>query len=329
MIHVRAFAAPDAADNRAKYGIGHCCLTLLFAVATMLSCASEAQAAIALRAATRAAAADGDSSLTVSVPAGTTVSDVLIASIAYRPCSNSSGSGCTVNVVVPAGWTQIDALRQRTGGGTGGYGMRLFVYYRVVTGTEPANYTWTISGGPGSSGSTGGILSFSGVDNSSPIVADAGQTTATGNTHLAPSIDTGTVTNTVLVSTHVALSSGTWTKPDGMTEVVEIASRATPNDLGISEEMNYQLFSGSGTTGTRTARLSNPPAGDTGATHMLALRPAPPSPVVSSFNAYETSTAAGAISGIIKTKIAGATFSVDAIALNAAKTAIESAFTAP
>ncbi|MGB0128456.1 MAG: hypothetical protein WBP72_12525, partial [Rhodocyclaceae bacterium] len=44
------------------------------------------------------------------------------------------------------------------------------------------------------------------------------------------------------------------------------------------------------------------------------------------FNAYETTTAAGAISGIIKTKIAGLGFGLDVIALNTAKTAIESRF---
>ncbi len=45
------------------------------------------------------------------------------------------------------------------------------------------------------------------------------------------------------------------------------------------------------------------------------------------FNAYETSTAAGAITGVIKTKIAGSTISLDVIALNAAQTAILTTFT--
>ena len=45
------------------------------------------------------------------------------------------------------------------------------------------------------------------------------------------------------------------------------------------------------------------------------------------FNAYETSTAAGSITGVIKTKIAGAAVSLDMIALNAAKTAIATTFT--
>ncbi len=45
------------------------------------------------------------------------------------------------------------------------------------------------------------------------------------------------------------------------------------------------------------------------------------------FNAYETATGAGAISGVIKTKIAGSTISLDIIALNAARTAILTTFT--
>ncbi|TAK92414.1 MAG: hypothetical protein EPO06_00980 [Burkholderiaceae bacterium] len=45
------------------------------------------------------------------------------------------------------------------------------------------------------------------------------------------------------------------------------------------------------------------------------------------FNAYETTTAAGAITGIIKTKIAGSSFNLDLIALNTAKTAILTTFT--
>lgn len=45
------------------------------------------------------------------------------------------------------------------------------------------------------------------------------------------------------------------------------------------------------------------------------------------FNAYDTATAAGAITGFIKTKVAGAAFNLDLIALNAAKTAIEPGFT--
>ncbi|MBA3903792.1 MAG: hypothetical protein C0522_08995, partial [Rhodocyclaceae bacterium] len=45
------------------------------------------------------------------------------------------------------------------------------------------------------------------------------------------------------------------------------------------------------------------------------------------FNAYETTTPAGAITGVIKTKVAGSVFNLDLVALNTAKTAILTTFT--
>lgn len=52
------------------------------------------------------------------------------------------------------------------------------------------------------------------------------------------------------------------------------------------------------------------------------LPPVPPG----SFNAYESTTAAGAITGVVRTRIAGTGFTLDLIALNLAKTAIEPGF---
>ena len=51
-----------------------------------------------------------------------------------------------------------------------------------------------------------------------------------------------------------------------------------------------------------------------------------PAPAAGGFNAYESSTAGSPIAGVIKTKIAGSTISLDMIALNAAKTAIATTF---
>jgi hypothetical protein len=59
-----------------------------------------------------------------------------------------------------------------------------------------------------------------------------------------------------------------------MTEAADRSSLAVPNDLGISLEVNYEPRAAAGATGARTATHSNPPASDTGAAHMLALRPA-------------------------------------------------------
>lgn len=48
---------------------------------------------------------------------------------------------------------------------------------------------------------------------------------------------------------------------------------------------------------------------------------------VGAFNAFDTSTAGGAIDGKIKTKIAGSAITVSVVALNTAKTAVQTAFT--
>lgn len=212
--------------------------------------------------------------LTISRPAGTVAGDVMIASITFGPCSAISGGACTTTITPPAGWTQVNTVTdQTTGAGTGGFGNRLFVYRRVATGAEPANYTWSFGGPLPHTGAAGGIISFSGVDTASPIVTQAGQTTPSATSHTAPSISTGTVTNTMLVSTHSANSSAAWTPPAGMTERVDAASLAVPNNLGLAIEMNTEPRAAAGATGTRTASWTAPPAADTGLTHMLALRP--------------------------------------------------------
>jgi hypothetical protein len=216
-----------------------------------------------------------DSVLTIAVPAGTVASDVMVASVTYRHCSGVSGGACTTTIAPPAGWTPVNTVTdQTTGGGPGGFGNRLFVYQRVATAAEPANYTWTFGGQLTHAGALGAILSFSGVDTSNPIVAEAGAQTASGNTHTAPQVDTGSIANTMLVSTHTINSSTTWTFPGGMTERVDIATPAPNNVNGLAMEVNSEPRAAAGPTGPRTATITAPAAAnDTGVTHMLALRP--------------------------------------------------------
>jgi hypothetical protein len=223
--------------------------------------------------------------LRVPVPPGTLANDIMIASIAGRPCSGASGGACTTTITPPVGWTPVNSFNQTTGGGTGGFGNVLYVYRRIATGAEPADYTWRFGGTPVNNGAVGGILSFSGVDTTNPIVADAGQTTPSATSHAAPSIDTGAETSTMLVATHAANSSTTWTSVEGMTEAVDGASLAVPNGLGISMAVYHQAQAAAGATGTRTAQYSSGAAADTGAAHLLALRPSVHHYAISVFSA--------------------------------------------
>ncbi len=213
--------------------------------------------------------------LRIPVPAGTLANDVMIATVAARPCSGSSGGACSTTITPPVGWTLVNSFDQTTGGGTGGFGNILYIYRRVATGAEPAAYTWRFGGTPVNNGAVGGIASFSGVDTTNPVVAEAGQLTPNATSHAAPGIDTGIVTDTMLVASHAANSSTTWSSLDGMTSAVDAASLPVPDALGIGMSMFYQPQVAAGPTGTRTAQYSSGAAGDTGAAHLLALRPLP------------------------------------------------------
>jgi len=100
-----------------------------------------------------------------------------------------------------------------------------------------------------------------------------------------------------LTSTNIPVATNGVVSP-GASQVVEVQWRS---DL----------------TNTRTARER---------TLVLLREPVTP-PTPGRFNAYETATAAGAITGYIKTKIAGTTINLHMIAVNAAKTAIDTTFT--
>lgn len=250
------------------------------------------------------------SSITINKPAGTIQNDVMIASIGFSPN--------TLTITTPpAGWMLVRRVDN-----TNANANSLAVYRLTAGAAEPASYTWTFSA---AGYLAGGILTFSGVDTTTPIDVENGNCTQQGScatttlSHATPIVTT-TVTNTMLVTSHTYSSAGTWTSPGAMTEAVDV--QHGNQSLGI----NYVLQAAAGATGAKTATAST--QADVGNAHILALRPVPPPPpAAGGFNAYETSTAAGAITGVIRTKIAGATMSLDMIALNTAKTAIETTFT--
>ena len=198
--------------------------------------------------------------LAINVPTGTLANDVMIASVSTAPD--------TIAITPPAGWTLIRQVTQSNTNSS-----KLSSYYKVATGTEPANYTWVLSGA-GFNGAAGGIASIIGVDTATPYDAEAGTATPSSRDHVAPSVIT-TLADGMLVTTHQLTSSATWTPPTGMTEMVDTAS-LTPTDAnGISIEMNYEARPTAGATGTRSARSSANagPNRDYGATQSISLKP--------------------------------------------------------
>ncbi len=96
------------------------------------------------------ATVNGSSNLTINLPAGTSQDDLLIALLA-----ESSGS----DITAPAGWTEI------IDDGNGA-DVRLGVFWKLATASEPANYTFTVASTDQTAGT---ILRYSGVDTANPI----------------------------------------------------------------------------------------------------------------------------------------------------------------
>jgi MSHA biogenesis protein MshQ len=242
------------------------------------------------------------SSISINKPAGTILNDVMIASIGFSPN--------TLTVTgVPAGWTLVNRVDN-----TNANANSLAVYRLAAGAAEPASYTWTFSA---AGYLAGAILTFSGVDTANPLdtpEVKGGNCTQQGScatatlSHATPSVTT-TVANMMLVTSHTYSSAGTWTPPGGMTEPVNADVQHGNQSLGV----NYVLQAAAGATGTKTATAST--QADVGNAHILALKPVVTVPTPGSFNAFETSTAAGAITGVIKTKIAGSAFSLDVVAI--------------
>jgi fibronectin type 3 domain-containing protein/regulation of enolase protein 1 (concanavalin A-like superfamily) len=207
----------------------------------------------AFRGAASAGAPSGTLTLGIARPAGTVQGDVMVASIAVRPSS--------ATITAPSGWTLVRRVNNATGNTNS-----LAVYYKVAGASEPASYSWTFNT---STGSAGGIQSFSGINTTTPIDVEAGQNTASGLTLAAPSVTTRFAYDMVVTS-HGFSSSATFTPPSGMTQAFDVASDSVLGSGGESIQGNYRLQPAIGATGTMSATASND--ADVGNTHTLTLR---------------------------------------------------------
>jgi hypothetical protein len=188
-------------------------------------------------------------------PSGTTLGDVLVASVA----TNADAT------IVPSdqGWTVVrdDVI-------TGA--LRQAVYVREVKSTDPASYQWTIP--EGTRRVTGGITAYRGVATPQSVSVDAVDATmnGSGTAVSAPSITTS-VANTMLVQVVGVNAEGTLTAPAGMTEAWEAASPNSGSTRDVLSSSSYALQAATGPTGSRVATASLPGA-SIGV--LLALRPA-------------------------------------------------------
>lgn len=168
------------------------------------------------------------STLTIGVPAGAVVGEILIAQVATS--SNT--------VATPAGWILAAQANEASAP------VSSSLYYRVVTGTEAANYVWT---GIGATRTTGIMQRLAGVDTTTPLdVAARTATTGVATSLTIPGIST--VTSDALLLSGTALNAGPSTMlviPTGMTQHI------TSGSTGRRTTLAYETRVSPGATGSR------------------------------------------------------------------------------
>jgi hypothetical protein len=176
--------------------------TVLIALILALT-AGRADGAISLRAASSANNTTGSTTLAITKPIGVVQGDVMVASI------TAAGTG---TVTAPSGWTAIKNTTQGTV-------LRQAVYYKVATASEAASYSWSLTT---SRSAAGGIIAYSGVNQTVPIDASATGTAASGNA-VAPSITTSAANDLVIAAAAFATTT-TATPASGTTERFDTTS---------------------------------------------------------------------------------------------------------
>ncbi|MDD5571924.1 MAG: hypothetical protein PHD97_12310, partial [Bacteroidales bacterium] len=164
-----------------------------------------------------------NSSITINKPTGTTVNDILIAQITYRP-----GAGDIYGFTSPAGWTRIRQI------GSFNVQYQTEIFYKIAGGAEPASYTFT---GSNPLDIVGAILAYRGVDVTNPIISSSGRFTpcecGDGTLHPTPCMCTP-VDSSMIVAlfglddcSTCNLNDVNFTPPAGMTERYDIGEVGT------------------------------------------------------------------------------------------------------
>jgi len=165
-------------------------------------------------------------SISVNLPTGVAVGDLLIAAVATDDNENVSAH---------AHWTLIDQ------GDAGFSGPTLAVYYRIATGSELSNYTFTIGG---TEEFAAAILRYSGVHMTTPIFASASNT---GNSTSVDAQSVSATANSLIVRIFATDENVAPFNAGDHTKRIELES--SNNDgttLGIAEKQQTTT----GTTGT-------------------------------------------------------------------------------
>ena len=181
----------------------------------------------------RSNAANGSgTSLSIGRPAGVKAGDFLLAQITFDKGSDAGSNA----QITPPGWTLV----RRTNRGSD---LGQAIFYRVAGATEPASYNWTFSQAVKVAG---GILRYTGVSTTAPIVVSSGNT-GDSSTLTAPGV--GAIERSALVAFFGLKKQGTsLSTPAGMTGRYYFES---PQDVAILGADEPRVSDGA--TGDRTS----------------------------------------------------------------------------
>ncbi len=192
--------------------------------------------------------------LTVPVPAGVVANDVMIAAISYHGASA---------ITAPSGWTLIQ--------NTAVTFAEVSTYWKVASGSEPANYTW----GFGSvAGAAGVILDYVGVDTAAPVMAVQQSSAVLTTSQTLPAVSTAG-DNVRLVMVQAINSNTTMTVPADLTRQTALSSAS----LGFFVDDGVQWLAGTaGPWTTTTGGTAD------GVDQTIALTPSSTAPAICSLS---------------------------------------------
>jgi hypothetical protein len=219
---------------------------LVAACSVLLLAAPPAGAAITYRSST-SNTATSNRSIALSTPADAQVGDVMVASVTI------GGSTAPATFATPSGWIQAIAPKVQNN-------VEVGTYYRVVTGTEAASYTWSVASG--TFNLSGGIVDYAGVS-STPL--DGTSSAGFKNGSAACTAFSTTTANDEVVVAAADNANVTFTQPTGMTERFDLSIASA------SLEHSDVRQTSAGSTGTKTATPSS--TSSAWACEMLALKP--------------------------------------------------------
>jgi hypothetical protein len=192
--------------------------------------------------------------VTVPVPPGTKQGDVMLA-LLQADYGNVGGT-------LPSGWTLINEHLE-------GRDLSLHAYYRIAAATEPPSYTWNVVNAALHPLAGGTILTFRGVDQASPVFANAvNPETADPAKIDCPSVNAPNGGILVCGFTHDDPQPDI-KAPAGMTRVSNFIIR---ND--DAHAVAYEPIAKAGATGLRSATINpNLKGGKNDISMAISLRP--------------------------------------------------------